>query len=352
MALRRAIPRCPPAGVDQGAIDVGHDHIAATVNTLVLAYVGASLPVLLIFSLGGCSFGQAINTEAVAEQVVATLVGSIGLIAAVPITTVARRRDRRRATTRIARPLDTRTRARTLTPESGLRFSLDVCGAQMAHFRLDENETRYHQRDWRTDAGACQRGRGCRETTGCRLLLPARLRRAADRRQQRRRPQPDPRRRRTTRPGAEAIRRHLDPASRPCPLPGQRLPAGGREGDQLDPRARRSTSSAGSGSDRAATNRDDPYPTRTSGSTRTSTHRSPAKIGSALGRPRAAAAFTARLRALDAQYRAGLAHCKRRTIVTSHAAFGYLAARYKLSQLALEGISPEAEPSPQKRLPS
>jgi zinc transport system substrate-binding protein len=71
-----------------------------------------------------------------------------------------------------------------------------------------------------------------------------------------------------------------------------------------------------------------------------------AKIGSALGRPHAAAAFTARLRALDSQYRAGLAHCKRRTIVTSHAAFGYLAARYKLSQLALEGISPEAEPSP------
>jgi zinc transport system substrate-binding protein len=70
------------------------------------------------------------------------------------------------------------------------------------------------------------------------------------------------------------------------------------------------------------------------------------RIGRNLGRPQAAAAFTARLAALDRQYRAGLAHCKRRTIVTSHAAFGYLAARYKLTQLALEGISPEAEPSP------
>jgi zinc transport system substrate-binding protein len=70
------------------------------------------------------------------------------------------------------------------------------------------------------------------------------------------------------------------------------------------------------------------------------------RIGSALGRPRATTAFLARLRALDAQYRAGLAHCQRRTIVTSHAAFGYLAARYRLVQLALEGLSPEAEPSP------
>jgi uncharacterized membrane protein len=69
------------------ALDVGHDHIAATVNTLVLAYAGASLPVLLIFSIGGWSFGNAINTEAVAEQIVAMIVGSIGLIAAVPITT-------------------------------------------------------------------------------------------------------------------------------------------------------------------------------------------------------------------------------------------------------------------------
>ena len=70
------------------------------------------------------------------------------------------------------------------------------------------------------------------------------------------------------------------------------------------------------------------------------------RIGGALGRPRATAAFVARLRALDAQYRAGLARCSRKTIVTSHAAFGYLAARYGLTQLALEGLSPEAEPSP------
>jgi uncharacterized membrane protein len=66
---------------------VGHDHIAATVNTLVFAYAGASLPILLIFSIGGTSLTDAINSESVAEEVVAALVGSIGLIASMPITT-------------------------------------------------------------------------------------------------------------------------------------------------------------------------------------------------------------------------------------------------------------------------
>jgi uncharacterized membrane protein len=66
---------------------VGRDHVAATVNTLVLAYAGASLPILLIFSLGGWSFRGAITSEIVAAEVVATLVGSIGLVAALPITT-------------------------------------------------------------------------------------------------------------------------------------------------------------------------------------------------------------------------------------------------------------------------
>ena len=66
---------------------MGHDHIAATVNTLVFAYAGAALPILLIFSIGGTSFTDAINGEAVAEEVIATLVGSIGLIVSMPITT-------------------------------------------------------------------------------------------------------------------------------------------------------------------------------------------------------------------------------------------------------------------------
>ena len=58
-------------------------------------------------------------------------------------------------------------------------------------------------------------------------------------------------------------------------------------------------------------------------------------------------AFVQRLRALDGEYRRGLATCQRREIVTSHAAFGYLADRYRLRQIPLTGVSPESEPSAQ-----
>jgi zinc transport system substrate-binding protein len=72
------------------------------------------------------------------------------------------------------------------------------------------------------------------------------------------------------------------------------------------------------------------------------------RIGAALGRPRRGAALAARIRALDGRYRSGLAHCARRDFVTSHAAFGYLAARYHLHQIPITGIDPQSEPSPQR----
>jgi uncharacterized membrane protein len=87
IALRRVNPSLGFGGLFRGALEVGHDHIAATVATLVFAYAGASLPVLLIFSVGGTSFTDAVNGEAVADEVIAALVGSIGLIASMPITT-------------------------------------------------------------------------------------------------------------------------------------------------------------------------------------------------------------------------------------------------------------------------
>lgn len=59
-----------------------------------------------------------------------------------------------------------------------------------------------------------------------------------------------------------------------------------------------------------------------------------------------AALLSSRLRELDAKYRAGLANCDSRTIVTSHASFGYLAQRYELTQVAIAGMSPDAEPTP------
>jgi uncharacterized membrane protein len=87
IALRRADERFGFRELVARASGVGRDHIAATVNTLVLAYLGASIPVLLIFSLRGTSVGAALDTEAVADALVAMLVGSIGLMLAVPLTT-------------------------------------------------------------------------------------------------------------------------------------------------------------------------------------------------------------------------------------------------------------------------
>ena len=87
MALRSANPALGFRELFRHALGVGHDHIAATVNTLVLAYAGASLPVLLVFSLADTPVLDALNFEAVSEAVIAMLVGSIGLIAAVPVTT-------------------------------------------------------------------------------------------------------------------------------------------------------------------------------------------------------------------------------------------------------------------------
>jgi len=88
LGLRAANPEIRHRELFRRAMHVGRDHVSATVNTLVLAYAGSSLPVLLVFASGALPLGQAVNLELVAEQVVGTLVGSIGLIAAVPATTV------------------------------------------------------------------------------------------------------------------------------------------------------------------------------------------------------------------------------------------------------------------------
>lgn len=69
------------------AMNIGKDHAAATVNTLVLAYAGASLPMLLLFSLSNQDPAMLINISFIAEEIVRTLVGSIGLFFSIPITT-------------------------------------------------------------------------------------------------------------------------------------------------------------------------------------------------------------------------------------------------------------------------
>lgn len=70
------------------AMNIGHDHISSLVNTLVLVYAGSALPLLLLFIQSNASPLELLNYEAVAEEVVRTLVGSIGLVTAVPFTTI------------------------------------------------------------------------------------------------------------------------------------------------------------------------------------------------------------------------------------------------------------------------
>jgi uncharacterized membrane protein len=85
--LFRSNPKHTFKSLFKSAMNIGQDHIAATVNTLVLAYAEASLPMLLLFSFRNVDFGLATNLEFIAEEIVRTIVGSLGLFAAVPVTT-------------------------------------------------------------------------------------------------------------------------------------------------------------------------------------------------------------------------------------------------------------------------
>ncbi|OGO22088.1 MAG: hypothetical protein A2Y54_06840 [Chloroflexi bacterium RBG_16_51_16] len=86
--LHQANPALGSRELFRSAMRIGQDHVAATVNTLVLAYAGASLPLFLMFSLARGDYGYLVNFSFIAEEIVRTLVGSIGLIASVPITTL------------------------------------------------------------------------------------------------------------------------------------------------------------------------------------------------------------------------------------------------------------------------
>jgi uncharacterized membrane protein len=85
--LRHANPQLGARALFTAAMRIGRDHVASAVNTLVLAYAGAALPLMLLFSLSGRGLGEVVTAQDVATEVVRTLVGSIGLVASVPITT-------------------------------------------------------------------------------------------------------------------------------------------------------------------------------------------------------------------------------------------------------------------------
>lgn len=76
-----------PRELYRKALRVGKEHVGALVNTLVFAYTGAALPLLLLFSNTTASGITLINQEVLTTEIVRTLVGSIGLILTVPITT-------------------------------------------------------------------------------------------------------------------------------------------------------------------------------------------------------------------------------------------------------------------------
>jgi uncharacterized membrane protein len=86
--LSKANPGLRWQALFRHGMNIGRDHIAAMVNTLVLAYVGAALPLLLLFSVHSEPLGLTINREIISEEIIRTLVGSLGLLAAVPFTSL------------------------------------------------------------------------------------------------------------------------------------------------------------------------------------------------------------------------------------------------------------------------
>ncbi|WP_372498239.1 YibE/F family protein [Streptomyces marispadix] len=86
--LKEADPGAGWRKLYSAAMRIGRDHIASVVNTLVLAYAGAALPLMLLFSIARSGVTTVATSEVVAEEIVRTLVGSIGLVASVPVTTL------------------------------------------------------------------------------------------------------------------------------------------------------------------------------------------------------------------------------------------------------------------------
>ncbi len=99
-ALHDTDRRLPWAALFARAMKVGRDHIASVVNTLFLAYAGASLALLVLFSTSGLPVMEVVNSEVLAAEIIKIVVGSLGLITAVPLTTALA------ATVAVRRPLD------------------------------------------------------------------------------------------------------------------------------------------------------------------------------------------------------------------------------------------------------
>ena len=87
--LHTIAPHISRVTIYKRAIRIGREHIGALVNTLAIAYVGVSLPLLLLYSQSSTeSIGVTLNRELFATEIIRTMIGSIGLVIAVPITTI------------------------------------------------------------------------------------------------------------------------------------------------------------------------------------------------------------------------------------------------------------------------
>ena len=85
--LRTASPAASRRELFTSGMRIGRDHLASTVYTIAFAYAGAALPTLILIDLYGQPLGQVLTSSAIAEEIVRTVVGAIGLVAAVPLTT-------------------------------------------------------------------------------------------------------------------------------------------------------------------------------------------------------------------------------------------------------------------------
>jgi uncharacterized membrane protein len=85
--LRAADPGLRGIALFRSAMRIGRDHVTSAVNTLVLAYAGTTLPLLLLFSVAQRGLDDVLTTQVIATEVIRTLVGSVGLVASVPLTT-------------------------------------------------------------------------------------------------------------------------------------------------------------------------------------------------------------------------------------------------------------------------
>lgn len=114
--LAHANPGYTFAQLYRAAARVGRAHIASVINTIILAYAGASLPLLLLVSVGDQPIGEVLTNPVIATEIIRSVVGTLGLIAAVPITTALAALASARQATTDHRPLPAARHRRRMDP--------------------------------------------------------------------------------------------------------------------------------------------------------------------------------------------------------------------------------------------